>query len=57
MLDVQAKNNVEALMLARQARIPQGEAKTLLALPHDRRDLWPDSKTGAVSQTTLRFAD
>ncbi len=29
--------------------------RRLIALPHDRRDLWPDGQTGAVPREALRF--
>jgi len=54
--DVEAPNPQSAVSVF--AYTPAGATwhnKTLIALPHTRKDLWPDGKTGAVSQEALKM--
>jgi hypothetical protein len=50
--DVVAFDHAQALRVVNKIRIdPPG----WLLLPHSRRDLWPDGKTGAVTAEALRL--
>lgn len=53
--DVEAANSRAAARLAR-AEGRRRRAK-VLALPHDRRDLWPEQYTGEVPREALEFSD
>lgn len=34
---------------------PAWEGERMIALPHTRKDLWPNGKTGAVPREALRY--
>jgi hypothetical protein len=53
--DVQAASSLAARKLARD----EGRRRRakVLALPHDRRELWPDGQTGEVPRAALEFSD
>ena len=52
--DAQARSPLDAVL---QVSSPSGTwaGKNLIALTHDRKDLWPHPKTGAVSPEALRI--
>lgn len=51
--DVQARSPLDAVL---QVSNPSGTwaGKNLIALPRDRKDLWPHPKTGVVSPEALK---
>lgn len=54
--EVSAENPVDAVLPFCTDQITRTvHGKKLIALPDDRRDLWPDGRTGAVSKEALRY--
>jgi hypothetical protein len=54
--DINAPDSLKAIM--KFAYPPGGltwYGKKLIALPHDRKDLWPDGQTGHVPEEALSF--
>jgi hypothetical protein len=55
---IEAESPREAIDKSKAAWPPGGNTwygRRLIALPHDRKDLWPNGKTGAVPKEALRF--
>ncbi len=54
--DINAASPTEAV---KPYAFPKGgttwHGKKLIALPHDRKDLWPDGKTGEVPREALEY--
>lgn len=50
--DVISSDHADALRVVRKVRI---DPPDWLLLPHSRRDLWPDGRTGAVTAEALRL--
>lgn len=53
--DAEADSVAEAIIIASRKRRRLPRLPYLIALPHDRKDLWPDGKTGKVSPEALEF--
>lgn len=53
---VRADNPVDAILpFCTDPRTRTVHGRKLIALPDDRRDLWPNSETGKVSKEALRY--
>ncbi len=46
-----------ALRWMERRELPSSWGQRLIALPHSRKGLWPDGKTGKVPAEALRFND